>query len=347
MSKIEQIEARGTHYEIGVAVGRRFAQQIRRALENYAFLQERMLPFHHSPEGQGRYQELLRLNRTHYPGYMAELEGLAHGAGWPFEELFLANVRGEYRGYLRNRARGCSDCALLTDQVALIGHNEDGSPAFDGNLYLTRAQIESKPAFTALSYPGFLCGHTFGYNEAGICFSVDNVTPLETRVGLGRHFVARSLLEARSLDEAVDRVTIPGRASGFSYTIGSIHERRIVHVEVAPAAHHLHQIQGAYFHANHYLQLDGVEQIVSPSSRARVERANEILETKSPGDAEGVLALLGDQSNEHYPLYRTAAPPDQDQTLCTVLFDLDARRVRIYTAHCSRAPDEFIEFAMA
>ena len=134
MSKIEQIEARGTHYEIGVAVGRRFAQQIRRALENYAFLQERMLPFHHRPEGQGRYQELLRLNRTHYPGYMAELEGLAHGAGWPFEELFLANVRGEYRGYLRNRARGCSDCALLTDQVALIGHNEDGSPAFDGNL---------------------------------------------------------------------------------------------------------------------------------------------------------------------------------------------------------------------
>lgn len=346
MSTIEQIEVRGSHYEVGVAIGRRFARQIRRALGNYSFLQERMLPYHHSPEGQDRYRELLRLNRARYPGYVAELEGLAHGAERPFEELFLANMRGEYRGYLQDQIRGCSDCALLTDRVALIGHNEDGSPAFDGNLYLTHAQVEGKPAFTALSYPGFLCGHTFGYNAAGICFSVDNVSPRETRVGLGRHFLARSLLEARSLDEAVERVTVPGRASGFSYTIGSIPERRIVHVEVAPAVHHLHEIQGAYFHANHYLQLAAVEQIVTPSSQARVRRASEILQTTTPQDADGIRSLLGDQANEQYPLYRTATPPDQDQTLCTVLFDLDARRVRIYTVHCSHDPDEYIEFVM-
>ncbi|MGD8462600.1 MAG: C45 family autoproteolytic acyltransferase/hydrolase [Anaerolineae bacterium] len=347
MSKIDQIEIQGSHYEIGLAIGQRFAHQIRRALANYSFLQERMLPYHDSPQGEERYQALLRLNRARYPDYVTELEGIAHGAGRPFEELFLANMRGEYRGYLRDQVRGCSDCALLTGDAALIGHNEDGSPAFEGNLYLTRARIEGKPAFTALSYPGFLCGHTFGYNAAGVCFSVDNVTPQVTKVGLGRHFLARSLLEARSLDDAVKRITVPGRASGFSYTIGSIPERRLVHVEVAPVAHHLHEIHGAYFHANHYLQLTDVEQVVSPSSQARVQRATEILQSAPPSDAEGILSLLGDQANERYPLYRTATPPDQDQTLCTVLFDLDARRLRIYTGHGSRAPDEFLDFSMA
>ena len=42
------------------------------------------------------------------------------------------------------------------------------------------------------SYPG-----TEEEAVAGVCFSVDNVTPQVTKVGLGRHFLARSLLEAR------------------------------------------------------------------------------------------------------------------------------------------------------
>jgi len=45
---------------------------------------------------------------------------------------------------------------------------------------------------------------------------------------LARHFIARSLLEARSLEDAVGRVAIPDRAAGFNYNIGSHAERRII-----------------------------------------------------------------------------------------------------------------------
>ena len=357
---IEQFETSGSHPEVGFAIGQRFAEQIHRSLDTYPFLQERVLPYHRTPEGQVRYRQFLELHQIRYPDYLAELEGIAQGSGRPFEDLFLTNLRGEYRTSFQDaEVWGCSDCALVTDDVALIGHNEDGSPTFRGNMYVVHARVEGKPAFTALSYPGFLCGHAFGFNAEGICFSVDHVQPRNGGVGVGRHFIARSLLEARSLDDAIRRLTVPGRASGFSYTIGFIPERRVVVVEVAPENHHVREIWGAYFHANHYQELADVDQIISPSSRARVERARVMLQEHglagnalslskglSGQDAAGVLAILGNQTDEQYPIYRTATAPDQAATLCTALFDLDARQLRTYTGHPTRAPREFVTLAM-
>jgi predicted choloylglycine hydrolase len=344
---IEQLEASGSHHEVGFAIGQRFAEQIHRSLDTYRFFQERIVPYHRTPEGQARYQQLLELHQTRYPGYFAELDGIAQGAGRPFEDLFLANLRGEYRTFLQGvEVRGCSDCALVTDDVMLIGHNEDGSPTFRGNMYLVHTKVEDKPAFTALSYPGFLCGNAFGFNAEGMCFSVDNVRPRDVRVGVGRHFIARSLLEARSLDEAIKRATVSGRASGFSYTIGSIPERRVVLVEVAPESYHVREIRGAYFHANHYQELANVDQVIHPSSQARVKRARVVLQNSPPQDAAEVLAILGDQANEQYPIHRTAAAPDQSATLCTALFNLEARQLCIYTDHPIQAPSEFVAFAM-
>jgi hypothetical protein len=343
MSLLEQFEVHGSYFEVGLAIGERFSEQIHRTLDTYPFFREQLLPYNGGPEGQVRYHDLLELNRLCYPDYVHELEGLAQGARRPFEELFLVNLRGEYREHLHELGRGCFDCALVTDDTALIGHNEDGSPAFRDNLYLVQVQVEGKTGFTALSYPGFLFGNAFGFNREGICFSVDDVRPRGSKLGVGRHFIARSLLEAASLDDAIGRVTVHGRASGFGYTIGSIHERRVVYVEVAPEVHQVREIQGCYVHANHYLELADVAQSVDPSSWARVERANTILASGPPLDAAGILSLLGDEANQEYPIYRTATPPDKSATFHTVLFDLDARRLRIYTGHPVRDAAEFVE----
>jgi hypothetical protein len=119
-----------------------------------------------------------------------------------------------------------------------------------------------------------------------------------------------------------------------------------VHVEVAPEAHHVREIRGEYFHANHYRELFGIEQIISPSSQARVERADAILGETPVLEATGVLSVLGDRMDDVYPIYRTANPPDTDATLCTALFNLDACWLRIYTRHPTQAPEEFIELEM-
>ncbi len=62
-SPIEQFEAAGPHFEVGFAIGKRFAEQIHQLFDNYRFLQQQVLPYHRTPEGQTRYQEFLHLDR--------------------------------------------------------------------------------------------------------------------------------------------------------------------------------------------------------------------------------------------------------------------------------------------
>jgi predicted choloylglycine hydrolase len=344
---IESIETSGSHRQVGFAIGRRFQPQIRRILASYAFFRDRLLPYHRSSEGQSRFRSLLKLHRARFPDYCAELEGIAKGAECAFQALFLLNMRGEYRDHFRSqRERGCSDCALVTDEAVLIGHNEDGAPPFRENMFFVQAQVSGKPPFTALSYPGFLCGNAFGFNSHGLCFSVDDVRPRDGKVGLGRQFLARSLLEAHSIADAIRRVTEPNRASGFSYTIGSVPERRVVVVEVTPETHRVREIRHVYFHANHYLELPEVDQVIHPSSRARVERATAILHGGTPRGAGGILAILGDETHDRYPIFRTATPPDHSATLCTALFDIGNRELSVYTDHPVRCPDRRITFPL-
>jgi hypothetical protein len=339
---IPQFEAGGSHYEVGLAMGRRFAQQVHRFFDGYDFLQERLLPFYRSPAGRDLYQSFLAQHRTHFAGYVAELEGMAQGAARPFEELFLVNLRGELGGLMalrRPKSKGCADCLVLTPQAALIGHNEDGSPAARDNLFLARLQVDANPTFTVLCYPGFLPGNALGFNAAGMVHTVDAVSPRRVRVGLARHFIARSLLDARSATDAIRRVTVPGRAAGFTYNVGSLSERRVFSVEVSPERQHVHEVRGHYVHTNHYLHLAGVAQGISASSRARLARARALCQATPPASAAHVLALLGDQANRDYPIYRRATPPDQSATLCSALFDLDARRLHIYTRGPGQEPE--------
>jgi hypothetical protein len=165
-------------------------------------------------------------------------------------------------------------------------------------------------------------------------------------MGLGRHFLARSVLDADSLSDAIRRITVAGRAAGFAYNIGSVAERRVTCVEVSPDHHSVREVQGHYVHTNHYLDLKGLRQGVGPSSRARLLRAWELCRAKPPGGANHVLSVLGDEQTRDFPIYRTATLPDRSATLCTALFDLDARLLRIFPDHPVRAAERSVALAL-
>ena len=357
MNTIEQLEVSGSHREVGRNIGHQFAAAIHRFFDNYLFLQERLLPFLKNSTGQRLFQSYLELHQTRFPQYIAELEGMADGSGRAFEEIFAVNLRGEFAGLIAAKQQttnptdaglqGCTDCLVLTPEAALIGHNEDGSPAGYGNMFVVHADIDDRPNFSALCYPGFLPGNALGFNEFGILHSINNVAPRPVNVGLARHFIARSLLEARSLEDALRRVVIPDRAAGFNYNIGSHAERRIISVEVSPDRHHVHEVRGYYTHTNHYFELNDQKQHITLSSRKRLERSMTLCRSTFPTNSGHVLALLGDQADRDYPIYRDATFPDDNATLCSGLFDLDNRQLRIYWDNPHREPEKCIQIAMS
>ena len=344
---IQEFRVKGSHFEVGAAIGRHFAGQIHAAFDNYAFLRE-MQAYHQTASGQERYNKMLAIHQRAYPHYLRELEGIAAGAKRPLSDVLLVNLRGEYRGYIKESddIRGCSDCSMLSDELALIGHNEDGAPAFRDHMHVIHAQVDDNPAFTACAYPGFLCGNAFGYNAKGICYAVDNLRPLNIRIGLGRQFLARALLDAASIADALARVSPDGRASGFSYTIGSIHERRIAQAEVMPDALCVTEIRGPHFHANHVQEIADADQTIDASSAERVARAEALLQSRRVMRENDVLEILGDEDCADYPIYRRAIAPDKSETYCTALFDLDAREMRIYHGHPVREPDQLTVYPM-
>ncbi len=353
MNTIEQFEAGGSHREVGLAIGSHFADAIHRFFDSYERLQRQLLPFYRTSTGKNYYQSFLALHRSRFPAYLSELEGIAAGAKRPFEEVFLVNLRGEFSGLMPPDSRtadtpvqGCTDCLVLTAESALIGHNEDGSSASRGRLYVVTVNLDDGPAFSALSYPGFLPGNAFGFNQAGILHTVNHVAPRPIKIGVSRHFLARTLLDARSLDEAIGNVTGSDRASGFNYNIGSLTERRLVSVEVAPQHHHVREVQGYYTHTNHYFELNEQKQEISQSSQKRLARSLALGRETPPGKAGQVLALLSDQSDRDYPIYRDAALPDADATLCSALYDLDRRELRIYYDHPVKEPDKFVKLSL-
>ncbi len=332
----------GSHFEVGLAIGKTFRQKIRKTLADNVELQDTFLPFHGTSEGKRKYQELIQLHDSRFPQYLSELKGISEGAGVPFEQLFLVNMRGEYRRYAEPRSdSGCSTCSLLTDDSAVFGHNEDGLPIYNDQMYLVRVKIAGKPAFTALCYPGFLPGNSCGFNEEGICFSVNSVQPKRVVTGVGRHFIARSLFEARNLDDAIQRATIQGRASGFNYTIGCVRQRRIINVEVSPNHHHVFEIKGCFFHANHYIKLSAIDELITPSSQARQLRGEMLLAERIARDKTGILDVLRDHELRDYPIFRDGKPPDGGMTLMAVLFDLDSKNFTLYPGSAAKRNHRF------
>ena len=341
---MERLKVKGTHAEIGIAIGRHFSEEIRQGLRENKTLQDRFLRFHQSPEGRQIFSELLVLHKKLYPNYISELEGIADGADVPFEELFIINLRGEYRVFTRGKVnQGCSTVSLKTDRHTVIGHNEDGLPIYKDSSYVVEVDIQDHPSFTAFSYPGFLCGNAFGFNKEGICFCNNDVKPPNIRVGIGRHFLARSLFDARSIDDAVKRITPDNRASGFNFTIGSVKENRIVNVEVTPDQFYVKEINGIDYRANHYLDIKPLLQTVGASSETRMIRAADLIQAETAPDKSSVSRILSDQKGSNYPIFRNGQSPDDLATLATCLFDLRAGKLAIYWGHPINDKEKKIE----
>ncbi|XP_040376902.1 uncharacterized protein LOC102699290 isoform X3 [Oryza brachyantha] len=324
-------------YALGLAVGRRFGEAIRSRMRGDAVLRQQLLPFAATAPGRPLVDALRDANRARYPRYWDELVGTADGSGVPLLHVILVNFRKEILPFITNEDHhhdeeeaddDCSDVLLVSESTAIAGHNEDANVALLGHTYVVKATSpDGSSSFTAYTYAGELPTCAFGFNSNGVAFTLDSVPPARGEVVAGaiaRNFVSRDLLEATSLDDAMNTVTSPDMSVGHSYNLMDVRRRRIVNVETASGNRFSVREAGAapFFHANMYRHLQ-VEQVHDENSMARERRAAEW----SPDSKEKALSLLGDTADGKYPIYMTGPTL---YTLCTVLVDLDEETMTIY-----------------
>lgn len=359
-----------THFELGRQVGEAMAVTIERAFSADSSLKA-LLEFCAGPEGRELLSAFEKTNRSSYPHIMEEVEGIAAGSGQSLDAVLLANMAQELSTFDERAAPvvGCTDYHVLSQdtRVSCWGHTEDVLAEERGYIVHSvlvapqEAADGAEPAvlasYTAFAYPGCVAGWAWGFNQHGIAFSINALTPARTRVGLAASFVSRDVLDAIDMDDAIARATVPSQGGGQRFNIGSVVEpgRRLL-IEASPQGCELRQLAPGERSAvcNVYLfglspaSIEGRKGPYAESSHRRLARAMELAQASEPGqgaevasdvaaspsraalELQRIARVLSDRADPEFPIWRDGTAPDYAVSDHCVIFDLPGRRVEVY-----------------
>jgi isopenicillin-N N-acyltransferase-like protein len=256
---IPVIEVRGTHREVGEQIGEKTKLKLQRILPRLR---------NNLPAGVTWDEMLLKgwlclaHSRATYPHFVEELEGMAEAAEVPFEELFLAICEelwepAAWHAGMPTLARGCTDFVArgqaTADGSILVAHNNDLGPEAEEDVVILRVQAGDEPEFFGVSVGGL--GFSAGFNAAGISMTGNAVSCSDIRPGVPRLLIARQILAARRLGEAMDACLLPRRASNYNNVIADANGESYNMEGSATDCEPIYIDENIMAHANHYVSL--------------------------------------------------------------------------------------------
>lgn len=334
----------GSWFECGRQVGQQMRDPIRAAIADTE--NDDLFRYLETSEGKDMYNAMFTANQNAYPAIAEEYEGMAVGAGLAPKQIFVAALSNELAsfaaaaGFATPRAKMCTDYHVMAPGVRAWGHNEDEEPQWLNRTFLVEARGPAGFRYTGFTYAPNVVGWAWGFNSHGLAQSVNAIFPLNVTVGVGVNFLARDVLNARSLDDAIHRACTPKLASGMHFNLGSLHEKnRQVMLETSPLGCNVRELSpppanGPPTIANHtncyvseeFSGLDGGCQRFN-SSVHRMARISALPPATSVMD---VRAVLSDTEDPQYPIHRDDVAPDFCETLNTVVFDAESELVLVW-----------------
>jgi isopenicillin-N N-acyltransferase-like protein len=281
------------------------------------------------------------------------MRGLAEGAGVAFDDVLVLN---SIESITADRLHlGCTSLAVgpeaSADGSVLVAHNEDWYPEDVEDVFLVHGRPEGEPPFLAVSYGGLL--PNIGFNAAGIAQGCDTVYATDVRLGVPRTIVARHVLAATSMDEAVQAALHPHRAAGYNHLL-ALADGEIFNLEASATRHdRVGPVAGLAAHTNHYISSSMVAVEDGPEtrlrSRRRLTRARQRLEAMAGEiDAGRLVEILGDHDGFPHSICSHVldepSPLDNQQTIAGLVMDLTHRTMLAGWGNSCQAT--FAEFAL-
>lgn len=285
----------GTPYEMGLTLGRNAQRLIRPSVlfyrKHWRAMVEPKMGWHESVK---RLRASAALLKRRLPKTFEELRGIADGAKIPFSDIFTINSMEALHQFRREK---CTSFIARTRAGILLAHNEDWMWGDRAWLYLVRARPKGEPAILAMTY-GPWTGW-YGVTRARLAYAADSQTATDAQTGIAQTFVGREILRARSLPDAIRRITSLPRADGHTYVIAS--PSRGVLVETTATRAHITPVHRAAVHTNFYQSsLAAHEREPRTYSRFRAYRVKELLKHHRGAFTDRALfRILADHQN--YP----------------------------------------------
>jgi isopenicillin-N N-acyltransferase-like protein len=297
---IPVIDLAGTPSQIGAAHGESQRQRIREYVDLFlgwlvknatVAVTEEELWAHWSPQ--------VAFNQREAPELVEEMQGIARGAGVPFERIFLLNSLLDLNSFryleMAQNFAGCSTFAVVSEASTgktLIGQTYDMPELHQKYVTLLRLKPANGPRQLVFTFCGIV--GAAGQNEHGIAVNINYLSPSDTTFGRLHSVFVRQILTANSLADAVTPPVCAPRAGGAHYLITDA-DGNINSIETTGKRHAIFYPEGnAIGHTNHYLapRLQEVEYIRANSigsSLARYTALRRFLRDK--GDSLTVAGL--------------------------------------------------------
>lgn len=261
---LEFFEVKGTDYEMGFAIGRRFEK----------YLQKRIVEFDEKarlyPEHICAIEQKLK---SKLPYLLQEIYGRADGAGISRESYILMLFPELFR-----RTEGCTTLVVKKpDGSVLFAHNDDNE-CFDlDNTALIKYNYGD---YYIVSYTMIerLSGSAFSFNGKGMVFSSNYIFGDNLNLdNLSRYIVVRDVINSASIDEALSKLRATDVASPFSLNMLELKTGRAVNVEKDVHDIYITEITDRYARSNHFHTKKGDSSTATTDSKFRFKKATELV----------------------------------------------------------------------
>lgn len=333
MKKYQVLDIKGSYQDVGLAIGESFKKEIQEDVEkrkveipNYDLYLEKS-------------KEYFSFTKGIFPNLISETEAIAKAAGVSVFDYFFINNRETYDEaelYDKKEAVNPDHCTIVVGfgkDGLIVGHNEDWSIDAQDNLYVLKAAI-GDISFVGLNYKTAIAGVAASMNCYGLVQCINDLYQTN-QFGVPKNYLARAVLECRTLDEAENLIRNTKRASGFNHVLAQGNEVR--NIEIAGDKMAVEKvIQKPYVHTNHYTSPDmqSLEKFHTKSSESRYERAKELL--KENMEFEDIKSLLSDTKSAEFPICR------EDATIGSVI--VIPKKQVFFASYGHPCKNEYIEY---
>ena len=343
-----EIEARGSHREIGRQIGEASRHLI---VAGIAYYEE-----HHEAMGgpsfaaaQQECMTYLPAARRALPGVVEELEGMAEGADVALGRLLVPNLGEELTCNADPAAElptplprfahtgHCTSVAVSVGGRCLLGHNEDWWAGDVDKNVLLRITTDDGTQILAMTSACLL--PPTGINSHGVATGGNTLYADDQRVGVPNNFIRRHLLESRSLADARQRALLPTRARGSNHTFVDS-SGALLDIETSATSAAVIEGDDRLVHTNHFVEpaMTGHDLSTSKGTRLRRARAEDLLDEglRRGDDLRDLLqSILSDHDNADDAMSICGHPDlsvplgERDMTTASMIWDPQALSVEV------------------
>jgi len=304
----------GTHYEIGVQIGRKYHKVIRNYLRCGNLGKTAILDAYYS------------MVSVYFPQYLEELIGIAHGAHISFTRLFN-QVCCEDQSITNG---GCTD--IITESFVIHTNDELQQLGKDIVIYCIKAPNEPEIICFTTGCIHIQCA----INSMGVCFTGNALVGNDCQTkGVPKYIFYRAVTALGSIKSIINLCKKVPRASADNINVSTAKER--LNIECSATDLRVHHISEPYIHTNHFIDPHLRQYEASPTlkeSTDRLRRAEYLLhKCKDHLTAKSLRSIITDHGYTTHGSSGAICRHGKIATIFAIIINLKTGRITYFDGY--------------